>query len=281
MKNASILETIEKKLGNFSKSQQKLAEYIIKNYSKLDSMTAKELGTAVGVSESTVVRFACELGFDGYTELEKELKSSRKRTLTTPQRIRLDNDGLTVDSVMQNDIECLKKTLSSLDREALEKTIETLLGAKHIYIIGNRTSASLAQFLYLYLELVLDNVKLIRSNSGNEIFEEMLRISDGDVLVAISFPRYSRRTVDAVRFAANRGADVVVLTDSADSSVARDATFVLEAKNDMASIVDSLVAPMSLLNVIIAAVCKKKREELERAFCELEEIWDEYKTFDK
>jgi DNA-binding MurR/RpiR family transcriptional regulator len=182
---------------------------------------------------------------------------------------------------MSADIESLKSTLASLARAELGKVVDNLIGAKRIYVLGNRSSASLAQFLYLYLELVFDNVKLIQATSGNEIFEELFRIDEADTLIAISFPRYSRRTVDAMKFARGRNATTVALTDSITSSVAENATHVLLAKNDIASVVDSLVAPMSLINVLISALCQRKRDELERTYGELEEIWDEYNTFDK
>lgn len=282
--NASILEKIDAKKGEMSKSQRLLAEYITANLDSVGYMTAKELGASVGVSESTVVRFALELGYDGYPDFRAELESSRKRTLTTPQRIKLSSirsGGDIVEAVMSADIESLRSTLASLDRAELDKVVENLIGAKRIYVLGNRSSASLAQLLYLYLELVFDNVKLIQATSGNEIFEELFRIDEADTLIAISFPRYSRRTVDAMKFARERNATTVALTDSIKSSVADNATHVLLAKNDIASVVDSLVAPMSLLNVLIAALCRRKREELERTYGELEEIWDEYNTFDK
>ena len=282
--NISILEKIDAKKGEMSKSQRLIAEYITTNFDNAAYLTAKELGTAVGVSESTVVRFALELGYDGYPEFRSELESSRKRTLTTPQRIKLSSirsGGDIVENVMTADIESLRSTLASLDRVELGKVVDNLLGAKRIYVLGNRSSASLAQFLYLYLELVFDNVKLIQATSGNEIFEELFRIDESDTLIAISFPRYSRRTVDAMKFARGRNATTVALTDSITSSVAENATHVLLAKNDIASVVDSLVAPMSLINVLISALCQRKRDELERTYGELEEIWDEYNTFDK
>jgi DNA-binding MurR/RpiR family transcriptional regulator len=282
--NISILEKIGEKKSVMSKSQRLIAEYITTNFDNAAYLTAKELGAAVGVSESTVVRFALELGYDGYPEFRSELESSRKRTLTTPQRIKLSSirsSGDIVENVMSADIESLKSTLASLDRAELGKVVDNLIGAKRIYVLGNRSSASLAQFLYLYLELVFDNVKLIQATSGNEIFEELFRIDEADTLIAISFPRYSRRTVDAMKFARGRNATTVALTDSITSSVAENATHVLLAKNDIASVVDSLVAPMSLINVLISALCQRKRDELERTYGELEEIWDEYNTFDK
>lgn len=282
--NVSILEKIDSKKGEMSKSHRLLANHITTNFDKVGYMTAKELGATVGVSESTVVRFALELGYVGYPEFQAELQASMKRTLTTPQRIKLSSirmGGDIVENVMSADIESLKSTLASLDREELGKVVDNLIGAKRIYVLGNRSSASLAQFLYLYLELVFDNVKLIQATSGNEIFEELFRIDEADTLIAISFPRYSRRTVDAMKFARGRNATTVALTDSISSSVAENATHILLAKNDMASVVDSLVAPMSLLNVLIAALCQRKKEELEKTYGELEEIWDEYNTFDK
>ena len=241
--NISILEKIGAKKSVMSKSQRLIAEYITTNFDNAAYLTAKELGAAVGVSESTVVRFALELGYDGYPEFRSELESSRKRTMTTPQRIKLSSirsSGDIVENVMSADIESLKSTLASLDRAELGKVVDNLIGAKRIYVLGNRSSASLAQFLYLYLELVFDNVKLIQATSGNEIFEELFRIDEADTLIAISFPRYSRRTVDAMKFARGRNATTVALTDSITSSVAENATHVLLAKNDFVLSVNPL-----------------------------------------
>lgn len=282
--NTSILASIEKKMPKMSKSHRLLAQYILANCETAAYMTATKLGSVTGVSESTVIRFANELGYDGYPALQAEIRMTIKRKLTAVQRIKLGDERIGDDvlgSVIANDIENLRSTLATASKADFESAIDALISAKSIYIIGIRSASTLASFLYFYFGVIFDNARLIRGSSGEEVFEELLRLSEDDAVIGISFPRYSKRTVDAMNFAKKRGATVIALTDSKASPVAENADCVLVAKNDMASVVDSLVAPLSLINALIVGVCQRKKTQAADSYGQLEEIWDEYNTFDK
>lgn len=280
-----LLRQMEEGMSSFSKGQKQIATYIIDHYEKAAYMTASRLGEATGVSESTVVRFAIELGFEGYPEFQRAMQAIIRNRLTSFQRIEVTNhligDGDVLDKILYADAEKIKQTAESIDRDAFDRAVDALISARNIYILGVRSSASLADFLGAGLLRVSDNVKLIRSTSGSEVFEQMLDIGEQDVLVAISFPRYSKRVVTAVEFAHRAGANVVSLTDSARAPIAAQADQLLLAQSDVAAFVDSLVAPLSIINALLVAISRKKQGELTERLRRLEHIWDEYEVYDK
>ena len=281
----NLLKLIEEKLPTFSKGQKRIANYVIENYDKAAYMTASKLGAIVDVSESTVVRFADELGFDGYPEFQHSLREIVRTKLTSFQRIEVANniigDGDILTKVLTLDAEKIRHTLEGVDRDAFNATVDKIIGAKNIYIMGVRSSSYLAGFLNYNLRMVFDNVRLVSTTSGSEMFEEIMSIGEDDVMIAISFPRYSKRIINAVDFAKGAGCDVIAITDSALSPIASAADHVLIAESDMVSFVDSLAAPMSIINAIVVAIAKKKQDELEVRLRMLEEIWDEYDVYDK
>ena len=248
-------------------------------------MTASRLGKKVGVSESTVVRFASELGYDGYPDMQRSLQKMIRNRLTTVQRIEVTNDRLgdqdLLSMVLQSDIEKIRQTLEELDRDNFERAVDAIVSAKKIYIIGVRSSAAIAAFLHFYCNLIFDSVVLVSANTVSEIFESLLRVGEGDVVIGVSFPRYSSRTVQAMSFARDRGATTVAITDSEASPLAPISRYSLMARSDMASFVDSLVAPLSLVNALLVAVSWRKNDELARTFRSLEDIWDEYGVYEK
>ncbi|MBR6644968.1 MAG: MurR/RpiR family transcriptional regulator [Clostridia bacterium] len=280
-----ILKTIEESMKSFSKGQRAIARYMLEHYDKAAYMTALRLGSEVNVSESTVVRFAIELGFEGYPELQKSLRELIRSRLTTLQRIEIANDRIGDDEVLEKvvnyDIEKLKITLESVDKAAFEKAVDTVISAKRIFIMGVRSSASLAQFMNFYFTMMFDNVKLVSTTSRSEVFEQLFRIGPDDVMIGITFPRYSKRVTDALEFASSKGAKTIALTDSNDSPAAENADCVLVARSDMASFADSLVAPLSIINAMTVAIGKKKEKELTDTFNEFESIWEQYEVYDK
>ena len=283
--NRDILAVIQENLHTFSKGQKKIANFILESYDKAAFMTASRLGKRVGVSESTVVRFAAELGYDGYPDMQKSLQKMIRNRLTSVQRIEVTNDRLgdqdLLSMVLQSDIEKIRQTLEELDRDAFDRAVDAIVAARKIYIIGVRSSAALASFLYFYCNLIFENVALVSANTSSEIFESLLRVGPGDVVIGVSFPRYSSRTVQAMSFARDRGADTVAITDSEASPLAPICRHTLRARSDMASFVDSLVAPLSLVNALLVAVSRKKTDELENTVQTLERIWDEYGVYEK
>ena len=284
-RNTDLLKIIQEKQNTFSKGQKQISSFILAHYDKAAYMTAAKLGALVGVSESTVVRFANELGFAGYPELQHSLQEMIRSKLTTIQRIEITNDRIgesdLLEKVLNSDIEKIKHTLEEIDRTSFENAVDDLIGAQMIYIIGMRSSSSLASFMYHYLNLVFPHVRLVRTTSGSEIFEQLLRINDKDVIVGISFPRYSKRIINALGYAKKQGAKVISITDSAASPIAANADDLLLAKSDMASFVDSLVAPLSIINALIVAIGRKKQDEIAETFGKLERIWDEYDVYEK
>ena len=250
-------------------------------------MTAAKLGAEVGVSESTVVRFALELGYDGYPVFQKSLEELVRTRLTAVQRIEVTNDRIgdaeILEKVLSSDAEKIKATLEQINIDSFNSAVDSIIGAETIYILGMRSSSALASFLNYYLTLIFDNVRLIRTSSGSEMFEQLMRMKSGDVMIAISFPRYSKRVINAVDFAKSVGAFVVSVTDSPLSPIAdpAKADALLTAKSDMASFVDSLVAPLSILNALIVAIGRKKQSDISDTFRRLETIWDEYDVYDK
>ena len=284
MKNF-ILSKVDLSNKRLSKGHRKLVQYITENYDKAAFMTAAKLGEKVGVSESTVVRFATEIGFKGYPELQKELQQMIKSKLTAVQRMEVSSNLIgeqdAIKKVLNGDIELIRKTLESVSNDEFSKAVETINNAKRIYILGVRSSAALASFLFFYLNPVFENVVLVDTSSGSEMFEHMFRISEDDVCIAISFPRYSKQTINALRFVNDRGTKIIAITDSEDSPIANYSDILLVAKSDMVSVVDSLVAPLSLINALIVAVTFSKREDVYSNFNKLESIWDEYQVYDK
>ena len=256
-----LILTIEEKMHTFSKGQRLIAKYLIDNYDKAAYMTASKLGSLVGVSESTVVRFATAMGYEGYPEFQKSLQELIRTKLTSFQRIEVTNNligkGDVLSKVLESDAEKIRKTLEGIDREAFEGAVGSIVNAKNIYILGVRSSSSLASFLDHSLRMIFDNVRLVQTASGAEVFEQMLGVGEGDAVIAISFPRYSKRIIKATEYAHKSGADVICLTDSVESPLAASADQLLVAQSDMASFVDSLVAPLSLINAMIAAVSMK------------------------
>lgn len=284
-KTTDLLKIIQEKQNTFSKGQKQISSFILAHYDKAAYMTAAKLGALVGVSESTVVRFANELGFAGYPELQHSLQEMIRSKLTTIQRIEITNDRIgesdLLEKVLNSDIDKIKHTLEEIDRTSFENAVDDLIGAQMIYIIGMRSSSSLASFMYHYLNLVFPHVRLVRTTSGSEIFEQLLRISSDDVIIGISFPRYSKRIINALGYAKKQGAKVISITDSAASPIAANADDLLLAKSDMASFVDSLVAPLSIINALIVAIGRKKQDEIAETFGKLERIWDEYDVYEK
>ena len=280
-----LLATIDENLNRLSKGHKKIAAYIEENYDKAAFMTAAALGQKVGVSESTVVRFATELGFKGYPELQKELQQLIKSKLTAVQRMEVSEnligDSDIITSVLNGDIELIRATAEKTSREAFKNAVSEINRAKRIYILGVRSSAALASFLAFFFNLVFDAVTLIDTASASEMFEQMFRIDEKDVCIAISFPRYSKQTVNALRFIADRGAKIIAITDTEKSPIASFANHLLVARSDMASVVDSLTAPLSLINALIAGVTLSRRNEVYENFNKLEHIWDVYQVYEK
>lgn len=278
-----ILKQIEENSRGFSKGQRLIARYITENYDKAAFMTAGKLGKTVGVSESTVVRFATELGYDGYPGMRKAMQEMVRSRLTSVQRIAVAKDLLdgsnVLKYVMSSDIDKLENTLEELDRPSFDEAVNAIENAEHLYIVGMRSSAALASFMAFYMNFLIENVRLIHDTTANEVYEQIMHIGPGDVYVGISFPRYSSSSLKAMKFAKSRGATVVALTDNVNSPFAAIADIRLYAKSDMVSFVDSLVGPMSLINALIVAVAARNQETLAQTFNYLEELWSEYEVF--
>jgi DNA-binding MurR/RpiR family transcriptional regulator len=277
-----LMKLIQLKFPRLSKGQKLIAEYILKHYDKAAFMTAAKLGTTVNVSESTVVRFANELGFSGYPKLQKSLQEMIKTKLTSVQRIELSSDYISEEnalkSVLKADMENIRATLEKINNKTFEEVVNAVFRAKRIYIVGFRSSQALADFLAFYLSLVLDNVKQI-SAGVSDVFEQLLRVGEDDVVIGIGFPRYSSRTVEALNFAKSKNAEVVAITDSLLSPLAASADYTLIAQSNMASFVDSLVAPLSLINALIVAVGLREKDNISETFNNLENIWEEFNVY--
>ena len=280
----NLLKEIEENIPRFSKSQKIISKYILENYDKAAYMTASKLGTAVSVSESTVVRFAIELGFEGYPEFQHSLQEIVRIRLTSFQRMDVTNnligDGDVLSKVLNSDVDKIKRTIEEIDRSAFDASVSALVNAKSIYIIGLGSSAVLASSLNHSLRMIFDNVKLLDASSADEIYAQIMNVSAGDVIVAMSFPRYSKKLISAVNFAKDSGAAVIALTDSPSSPIAAFADSLLVARSDMASFADSLIAPLSVINALVVAVSRQKQDELRIRLHQLEKIWDEYNVYD-
>lgn len=280
-----ILTYIQENMSTFSKGQKLIANYILQSYDKAAFMTASKLGKTVNVSESTVVRFAAELGFDGYPSMQKTLQEMIRNKLTSIQRVEVSNERIgnqdIMTMVMQSDIEKIRMTLDETDRNSFNEAVSAISNAKKIYILGVRSASVLADFISFYFRFMFDNMVSVDTTSISEVFEQILHISADDVFIGLSFPRYSKRTVKAMQFAKDRGAKVIAITDSKVSPLTKMADVSLLAKSDMASFVDSLVAPLSLVNALIVAVSREKSLELETSLNGLEQIWEEYEVYEK
>ena len=281
----SVLHTIESNMKTFSKGQKKIAAYILENYDKAAFMTASKLGSLVGVSESTVVRFASELGYDGYPSMQRALQEMIRSRLTSTQRIQaagdlFDHQDL-LGAVLQSDIDKLREIVGEADRTAFNNVVERIMHARHIYILGVRSSSFVAGYLNFYMHLLCENVTLVQSNAAGEIFEQLFRIGPEDVMIAISFPRYSKVTMNTVKFARDRGASIIAITDNELSPVYQMSDAALLAPCEMISFVDSMVAPLSLINALLVALAHRMGTDVSTTFAELEDIWNEYGVFGK
>ena len=281
----SILHTIESGMAGFSKGQKRIANYILQNYDKAAFMTASKLGTKVGVSESTVVRFASELGYDGYPSMQRALQEMIRSRLTSTQRIQAAGDLLSgqdlLSAVVQSDMDKLRMMVGEADRKEFDRVVDKIMEARHIYILGVRSSSYVAGYLNFYMHLLFENVTLVQSNAAGEIFEQLLRVGPGDVMIAIRFPRYSNVTMNTVKFAQDRGATIVAITDNMLSPVYQLSDAALLAPCEMISFVDSMVAPLSLVNALLIAVGYRLGTDVSRTFAELEDIWNAYGVFGK
>ena len=279
-----LLNRINNHYSAMSKGQKLLATYITDNYDKAVFLTAAKMGETVGVSESTVVRFATSLGYKGYPEFQKALEELVRNKLNSIQRMEVTYGRISqskiLETVLQSDADKIKTTLEKIDHNAFDVAVSTILEAKHIYIVGIRSCAPLAAFMAFYFNLMFENVTLLQTNNSSELFEQMVRISKDDVIIGISFPRYSMRTLKAMEFANNRNAKVITLTDSVHSPMNLYSSCNLIARSDMASIVDSLVAPLSVINALIVALCMKKQGEVAKTLETLEDIWNEYQVYE-
>ena len=278
-----LIKLIQVKFSSLSKGQKLISEYIMKHHDKAAFMTAAKLGKEIGVSESTVVRFAKILGFSGYPHLQKALQDLIKDKLTTVQRISLDENLLNSTNVykkvLKADMQNLGSTIEEIDSKTFEIVVDSILNAKRIYILGLRSSSALAGYLGFYLDLILDNVKVLSFGMG-EIFEQLLRVTENDLIIGISYPRYSKKTLDALKFAKKQNCKIVGITDSYISPVSNISDYTLIAKSNMISFVDSLVAPMSLINSLIIAIGIKEKNEVTSYFEKIEDIWDEFDTYE-
>ncbi len=283
--NHDFLRILQEKEPTFSKGQKRIARYITDSYDKAAFMTANRLGKTVGVSESTVVRFAVDLGFEGYPSMQKAMREMVLNRLTSVQRIEVANnrfgDQDVVTTVLHSDMEKLRQTSEMISREEFHATVNAILKAKRVYILGVRSVAPLANFLGYYLNYMFNNVHVISGSSVGEMFEKIVSVNADDVIIAFSFPRYSASTTKGARYCRSAGATVIGITDSKDSPLGQCSDHVLMAKSDMVSLVDSLVAPLSLVNALIVAIAARREKELSQTFANLERIWDEYDVYEK
>jgi len=281
---SDIIYRLRHEMPSFSKGQKKIATFLIDHFDKASYLTAAKLGAEVGVSESTVVRFASELGFSGYPQLQKALQDVSRNMLTAVQRMEVASTKFDVDDVpnkvLHSDIEKIRKTLEEMDKNDFDRAVDSIIGAKRIYIIGTGSSSALANFLAFYLNHIFDNVKLVGSSSSGDVFESIISIDSDDVLIGLSFPRYSKRTVSAMRYASEKNVKVIAITDSLQSPLAQYADNMLIARSDMASFVDSLVAPLSLVNALIVSLGLRRKDEVSKKLQKLEQFWEEYEVYD-
>lgn len=285
MKEQNLLIKIKEKIPELSKGQKKLANFILENYDKSVFITASKLGEIAGVSESTVVRFAMELGFDGYPKLQSELEILIKTELNAIKRMKVSAEQMArsnkdiLTTVLEKDAERIKSTINGIDKVIFEDAVNKILSAKKVYIVGVRSANSLSSFLAFYLNLMIDNVVYVNSSTATETFEQIFRIDEGDVFIGISFPRYSRRTIKAMEYAYYKKATTIAITDSEYSPLTDFSTNSLIARSDMISFMDSLVAPLSVINALLVAISVKKKDEMITTLEKLENIWGEYQVY--
>lgn len=285
MDEHDLLTSIKNKMPSLSKGQKRIANFLLEHYDKAVYLTASKLGEIAGVSESTVVRFAIELGFDGYPKLQTALEEVIKTKLTASQRMRVSYDRITkndkhiLDTVLEKDADRIFCTLNEINKTDFDNAVKKLLEAETVYLVGGRSAAPLSSFFSFYLNLMRPNVVNVGIAGATELFEQIFRIDRNDVFVGISFPRYSQRTIKAMEYAYSKGAATIALTDTDKSPLARYAECCLTARSDMVSFVDSLVAPLSVINALLVAISINKREELDRSFDKLEKLWSEYQVY--
>lgn len=276
-----LSQRISSNYKDMSKGQKAIAAFLLKSYDKAAYMTAVKLGETVNVSESTVVRFAYMLGYDGYPKLQKSLQEMLRNKLTSAQRAEIVSglDSSTVlKTTLKADMDNIRLTIEEADSETFEKVVDSIFKARSIYILGLRSALPLVQFIGYYFNFIFDNVRVVTSGV-NDIFEQLIHVGEHDVLIAISFPRYARRTVEAIAFSKDKGAKIIAITDSLLSPLTTYADHTLLARSDMASFADSLVAPLSLINALIIAVGIRKKADTSVEFSDLEKIWDKYNVY--
>ncbi|MGM8214807.1 MurR/RpiR family transcriptional regulator [Bacillaceae bacterium W0354] len=279
-----VYNKISKSLPNMSKSQKEIAKYVISHMESVPFFTVGQLAKNVGVSEATVVRFATFLGFDGYPQFQKTLQEAVRKQLTTVERLRIsddvyDKEDQAVFEMFNEDVNRIESMAKQLDLNAFHSAIDFIVQAKRIFIIANRSAVSIGSFLEFYFDVLLENTELIRNPYG--ISEKLFRLNEDDVVIGLSFSRYTRNTVEAVSFAKDRGAKVIAVTDHMLSPLIPYADVSLCARSDMPSFIDSFVAPLSLINALIVAVGKRKRKDIEKHLEELEEVWERFGIFSK
>ncbi len=283
--NYDLLKIIDDKMGDLSKGQKRIANFLKDHYDKAVYLTASRLGEIAGVSESTVVRFAIELGFDGYPKLQEALQELVKNELTASQRMKVSSDRIVrsdkhiFKSVLESDAARIANTLDTINQRDFDEAVDYIINAKRVYIVGGRSSSALSNFLDFYLNLMRDDVINASTGVVTETFEHIFRIKEGDLLIGISFPRYSNKTVKAVEYAHGRGARTIAITDSNQSPLAKDANICLTARSDMLSFIDSLVAPLSLINALLVAVSLKCEDNIAEGLDKLEDLWGEYRIY--
>lgn len=283
--NTQLIERIQKFRPSFSKGQKRIAQYIEENPDRVAFMTASKLGETVGVSESTVVRFATEIGYSGYPALQQAMQEMIRNKLTSVQRLEMTSRNIStkelLDEVFSQDISIIKRTRESVDHEEFYKAVQALVPAKKVYVLGAGSSLAIATFMAHYFELVFDSVQLVEATSEARIYQQMIRVSESDAVVAVSFPRYSKKAAKAIQYATDKGAATVAITDSELSPLAKHAKYKLFARSDMVSFVDSLVGALSLINALIVTVAIEKKDEVAEALKKIESIWDEYGVYEK
>ena len=283
--NENVLQTIRAGMDGFSKGQKRIAAFILDNYDRAAFMTAARLGETTSVSESTVVRFAAQLGYDGYPAMQRALQEMVLNRLTSVQRIEVANDRLgdqdVVSTVLRSDMEKIRQTEEMVSREEFSAAVNAILKAKRVYILGVRSVEPLANFLGYYLNYMFNNVHVVSGFGAGEMFEKIVSVNSSDVVIAFSFPRYSSTTTKGAKYCRSAGATVIGITDSKLSPLGSSCDHVLIAKSDMVSLVDSLVAPLSIVNALIVAIAAQKEKELSKTFANLERIWEEYDVYEK
>ncbi len=282
--NRNIISLITERYDKLSKGHKAIARFVIENYDKAAYMNVEQLSDVTGVSEATVVRFSAELGYDKYQKFQHAVWEYAKSKLTSVQRMELTYSRLNTENILSDvlntDIENIRTTLASIDQAEFEKIVDVIYRSKRVYIVGLRSASYLAGLLGFYLNLVFNNVTVVSSVSASEIFEQLYRIEPGDVVIGISFPRYSKRTINALRYAKAKGVTVIGITDGALSPIKVNADYALLTRSDSKSFVDSLIAPLSVINALIVALALKNKDKVSKNFELLEHIWHEYDVYD-